>query len=72
MDLQLTFKEVRSYNTIYNSSVEQAIDLEIALPDYCPDVKKIYKCNIHPSIHNIDVNSGVAKIDYNDWNTIRR
>lgn len=63
MDLQLIFKEVRSYNTIYNSSVEQAIDLEVALPDYCPDVKKIYKCNIHPSIHNIDVNSGVAKID---------
>lgn len=29
---------------VFNESVEQAIDVDFTLPDYCPDISKIFKC----------------------------
>lgn len=63
MDLSLNLKEVCSYNTPYNASVEQAIDGEYTLPDYCPDIKKILKCSIAPYIHNVNPQGNSVTLD---------
>ena len=63
MDLSLNFKEVCSYNTPFNASVEQAIDGEYTLPDYCPDIKKILKCSITPYIHNVNPQGNSVTLD---------
>ena len=44
MDMQLTYRGVCVDEPLYNDSVEQAIDCEFTLPDYCPDIQKILKC----------------------------
>ncbi|MDD5953101.1 MAG: DUF3794 domain-containing protein [Oscillospiraceae bacterium] len=35
---------------IYDGCQEQPVDLELTLPDYCPDIQKILKCQVEPSI----------------------
>ena len=37
---------------IYDGCQEQAVDLDISLPDYCPDIQKILKCQVYPCITN--------------------
>ena len=48
MDFKLTEAAIRSGNTIYEGGLEQPVDCEILLPDYCPDISRILKCQISP------------------------
>ena len=34
----------------WSEGAEQPIDLDFSLPDYCPDIQKILKCQIYPTI----------------------
>lgn len=36
--------------TSFESCAEQAVDLDFNLPDYCPDIQKILKCQIYPRV----------------------
>ena len=36
--------------TIYLDTAEQAVDIDFTLPDYCPDISKIFKCQAMPRI----------------------
>ncbi len=51
--------------TIACETVEQAIDVDFSLPDYCPDISKIFKCNAVPRIASKSVNQGTVTIDGN-------
>ena len=42
--------EIPVCETILDTSAEQPIDLDFSLPDYCPDIQKILKCQIYPTI----------------------
>lgn len=37
------------------SKCEQAVSLEINLPDYCSDIKKILRCNVKAGVSNVSV-----------------
>lgn len=37
--------------TIYEGAMEQPVDADITLPDYCADVQRILKCIVTPNIH---------------------
>jgi len=37
-------------NTIFHDSLEQPIDIDFTLPDFCPDISKIFKCRAMPRI----------------------
>ncbi len=52
---------------IYDGCQEQPVDLELTLPDYCPDIQKILKCRLCPNIasasilgDSADINGSVA------------
>lgn len=46
-------------------SCEQAIDVDFTLPDYCPDISKIFKCHAVPRIASKSVNGSIVTLDGN-------
>ena len=46
-------------------SLEQAIDVDFTLPDFCPDVSKIFKCHAVPRITSKSINGNTITIDGN-------
>ena len=36
--------------TVFDGCLEQSVDLDFNLPDYCPDIQRILKCEVYPRI----------------------
>lgn len=49
--------------TYFCDSTEQAIDVDFTLPDYCPDISKIFKCHAVPRIASKSINGMTVTID---------
>ncbi len=52
-------------DTVYCDSVEVPIDVDFTLPDYCPDISKIFKCHAIPRISSKGINGKTVSIDGN-------
>ena len=50
MDFNVVRQGVCVNELIYEGSMEQAVDSDITLPDYCPDIQRILKCCISPQV----------------------
>lgn len=50
-------------DTLYSDSAEIAIDVDFTLPDYCPDISKIFKCMAVPRISSKGINGNNITID---------
>lgn len=50
MEYQLKKELVPVCETIFEGTSEQPIDLDFSLPDYCPDIERILKCRVCPSV----------------------
>ncbi len=50
-------------DTVYCDSAEVAIDVDFTLPDYCPDISKIFKCRAVPHISSKGMNGKNITID---------
>ncbi|MDR0314798.1 MAG: DUF3794 domain-containing protein, partial [Oscillospiraceae bacterium] len=50
MELKILKEAVCINKTIYEGMVEQAVDSDVTLPDYCPDILRILKCTMTPRI----------------------
>lgn len=46
-----------------DSVAEQAVDLDLTLPDYCPDIEKILKCTLTPQIFSRSLTGGQLVIE---------
>lgn len=53
MDLCKNFQEICTSKTVYDSIVEQAVELDYLLPDYYPSIFKILSCTITPQIASV-------------------
>ena len=53
MDLQHTTRSIGSLESVFGGKLEQAVDGDITLPEYCPDILRILKCGLEPSIHAV-------------------
>ncbi len=61
-------EKILKTNVYYNDTVfcengEVAIDVDFTLPDYCPDISKIFKCVLHPRISSKGINGKTITID---------
>ncbi|MCH4240164.1 MAG: DUF3794 domain-containing protein [Oscillospiraceae bacterium] len=48
---------------VYDGCQEQPIDLDISLPDYCPDIQRILKCQVIPSISSRNVSGDRLEVE---------
>lgn len=54
----LSVKEI-----IFDGCQEQAVDLDFSLPDYCPDIQRILKCQVYPSISSKSLSGDRLDVD---------
>lgn len=55
MEMKLFSESIATEKIIVDTSVEQAIDCEISLPEYCNDIQRILKCQIMPGVASTNV-----------------
>ncbi len=55
MQANLTKQSISINKNIYDGVLEQPIDIDFTLPDYCPDVLRVLKCRITPNINSKNI-----------------
>ncbi|MDD6174260.1 MAG: DUF3794 domain-containing protein [Firmicutes bacterium] len=50
MDFQTEKEPFCSLRELFSGSSEQPVDLDVTLPDYCPDISRILKCQVKPQV----------------------
>ena len=50
MDYTAERSPLSAMELIYDGCQEQSVDLDLTLPDYCPDIQRILKCQVYPRI----------------------
>lgn len=49
--------------TVLDTVAEQLADVDLTLPDYCPDIEKILKCTLKPKIQSKSLSGGQLQVD---------
>ena len=49
--------------TVLDTVAEQLADVDLTLPDYCPDIEKILKCTLIPKIQSKTLSGGQLQVD---------
>lgn len=65
MSIELTVGNFGFAEVFYDNTVEQGIDCDISLPDYCPDIVRILKCSLQNSITDSKLSGDRATADGN-------
>ena len=48
---------------VFESTAEQSLDADISLPDYCPEIQRILRCNVIANINSVQNTSGRVTAD---------
>ena len=56
MDLKINREMIAVNECIFNGVQEQSVELDYILPDYYPDIFKLVKCCVTPSILSSSIN----------------
>lgn len=65
MEMKLFNQSIATEKIIMDTSVEQGIDCEISLPEYCSDILRILKCQITPGVSSTNVSGDRLTISGN-------
>ena len=65
MDYNINKETLAVNETVFESCMEQPVDLDFSLPDYCPDIQRILKCQIIPSISARNITADRLDVDGN-------
>lgn len=65
LNLESIKKNIITTKKGYDKRNEYPVDCEFTLPDYCPDIERILKCNIISRVANLSVLSDTAQVDIN-------
>ncbi len=65
MSIELTTRSMGMSESFYDNYVEQAVDCDITLPDYCPDIMRIIRCTVSTGITNSKLIGDRATADGN-------
>ncbi len=63
MEEKILKTSIFTEDIIFNESTEQPIDVDFTLPDYCPDISKIFKCRAVSRISSKGINGKNITVD---------
>lgn len=63
MEYNISKKLTALRETLFEGCQEQPVDLDFNLPDYCPDVQKILKCQVCPRITSRNISADRLDVD---------
>ncbi|MFZ2539832.1 MAG: SPOCS domain-containing protein [Oscillospiraceae bacterium] len=63
MELKLTHESICINEIVFDGALEQSIELDYLLPDYCPSIFKVLKCKVIPKITSERITNGKLTID---------
>ena len=63
MEYQLDKENCFVCETVFEGNSEQPVDLDFSLPDYCPDIERILKCRICPSVMSKNISGDRLDVD---------
>lgn len=63
MDYPLSKKTLSLSETVFEGSAEQPLDIDFTLPDYCPDIQRILKCQVYPKIYSRNISGDRLDVD---------
>ena len=55
MELNLSREPLFAHEPLLDTTVEQPLECDVVLPDYCPDAARILKCTLEPAILSTQV-----------------
>lgn len=63
MEFNQDNRTFRTPITVLDTVAEQLADIDLTLPDYCPDIEKILKCTLIPKIQSKTLSGGQLQVD---------
>lgn len=63
MEYHLSVKSVAAAGWLLDTVSEEPVDVDITLPDYCPDIERILKCSLIPKIYMANVSGDRLNIE---------
>jgi len=63
MEYRLNKKYISQRREALDTAVEQAVDFDLTLPDYCPDIERILSCTLIPKIYIANVSGDRLNIE---------
>lgn len=63
MEFHQDSRSFRAPFTALDTVAEQPADVDLTLPDYCPDIEKILKCTLIPKIQSKTLSGGQLQVD---------
>lgn len=63
MDYHLNPRLYSNASEILNTAIQQAVDLDFTLADYCADIEKILKSDLTPKIYSRTFSAGELRVD---------
>ena len=63
MEYQMQRESCAVCETVFEGTKEQPIDLDFTLPDYCPDIERILKCRVTPSLTSRNLSADMLELD---------
>lgn len=63
MEYNLTKNSVRTAGWLLDTVSEEPVDVDLTLPDYCPDIERILKCSLIPKIYMANVSGDRLNVE---------
>ena len=63
MEYHLTKKTISRLRYAADTVTEQAVDMDLSLPDYCPDIERILSCTLIPEVNMTNVSGDRLNIE---------
>lgn len=63
MDYAMNREAIPVRDVIFDDCQEQPIDIDLTLPDYCPDIQKIMKCQVYPRVTMRNISGDRLEVD---------
>ena len=63
MDYVMNREAISVRDVIFDDCQEQPIDIDLNLPDYCPDIQKIMKCQVYPRVTMRNISGDRLQVD---------